>query len=336
MTYKKFMEQVKEQILGYLPEEFANADVTIQEINKINDQKYYAVCIKRPKDRMAPNIYLEGYYQSMTDGRSMESILIAIAQTHQECVEKSESFLPFNIEDYQSVKSRLYIMILNKNSNQDYLKDIVCRDIDETDITSVVRVLCTDTLDEKMASFSVKTNMLEMWGISADEVYEQALKNTERNFKPDMRNMKEIFSSEYMENLSEEDENGFGESFYEDALNYKKEEKGKELLPHEMYVLTNTAKIDGATVILYSNLLQEIGEATQSRFFILPSSIHEVILIKDSGEMNAEELRRVVMEINRTQVAPEDVLSDEVYSYDYTKQKLAMATDSGQHEKVSE
>ena len=52
--------------------------------------------------------------------------------------------------------------------------------------------------------------------------------------------------------------------------------------------------------------------------------------------MNVEELRRVVMEINRTQVAPEDVLSDEVYSYDYTKQKLAMATDSGQHEKVSE
>ena len=101
-------------------------------------------------------------------------------------------------------------------------------------------------------------------------------------------------------------------------------------------MLTNTAKINGATVMLYPNLLQEIGEATQSRFFILPSSIHEVILMRDSGEMNVEELRRVVMEINRTQVAPEDVLSDEVYSYDYTKQKLAMATDSGQYEKVSE
>ena len=102
-----------------------------------------------------------------------------------------------------------------------------------------------------------------------------------------------------------------------------------------MYVLTNTAKIDGATVILYSNLLQEIGEATQSRFFILPNSIHEVILMKDSGE-NVKELRRVVMEINRTQVAPEDVLSDEVYSYDYIEQKLAMATDSGQYVKALE
>ena len=103
-------------------------------------------------------------------------------------------------------------------------------------------------------------------------------------------------------------------------------EKSKEILPYEQYVLTNTAKINGATAILYPNLLQEIGEATQSNFFILPSSIHEVILMKDNGDMNAEELQRMVMEINRTQVAPEEVLSDEVYSYDYRQQKLTMAT----------
>lgn len=103
-------------------------------------------------------------------------------------------------------------------------------------------------------------------------------------------------------------------------------EKSKEILPYEQYVLTNIAQINGATAILYPNLLQEIGEATQSNFFILPSSIHEVILMKDNGDMNAEELQRMVMEINRTQVAPEEVLSDEVYSYDYRQQKLTMAT----------
>ena len=91
-------------------------------------------------------------------------------------------------------------------------------------------------------------------------------------------------------------------------------EKSKAILPYEQYVLTNIAQINGATAILYPNLLQEIGEATQSNFFILPSSIHEVILMKDNGDMNAEELQRMVMEINRTQVAPEEVLSDEVYS----------------------
>ena len=49
--------------------------------------------------------------------------------------------------------------------------------------------------------------------------------------------------------------------------------------------------------------------------------------MKDNGEMSAEELQRMVMQINRTEVKPEEVLSDEVSGYDYREQKLTMATD---------
>ena len=56
MTYEKFMEQVKEQILSFLPEKYANAEVMIQEVTKNNDQKFHAVCVKRPADRIVPNI----------------------------------------------------------------------------------------------------------------------------------------------------------------------------------------------------------------------------------------------------------------------------------------
>ena len=207
------------------------------------------------------------------------------------------------------------------------MRDAIRRDIAETDITSVVRVLCTNNQEKGMSSFMVKSGMLEMWGISREEIYEQALKNTERIFKPDMRNMKEILLSGCMGTLSEEEQEGFRSFLNLDIPEQdQRAEKSKEILPYEQYVLTNIAQINGATAILYPNLLQEIGEATQSNFFILPSSIHEVILMKDNGDMNAEELQRMVMEINRTQVAPEEVLSDEVYSYDYRQQKLTMAT----------
>lgn len=148
--------------------------------------------------------------------------------------------------------------------------------------------------------------MLEWWGISGEALYEQALKNTEHLFKPEMYNMCDIL---------------FGD---------EEEMESKELLPYEQYVLSNDAKLNGATVMLYPNLLQEIGEATKSNFFILPSSVHELILIKDNGEMSAEEFQRMVMEINRTQVAPEEVLSDEVYSYDYREQKVVLATNPEQ------
>lgn len=304
MTYEKFMEQVKEQILSFLPEEYANAEVTIQEVTKNNDQKIHAICIKRPEDRIVPNVYLDGFYRMYQNGRDMGSILTALARTHKESIIESTEWLSFNAEDYESVKRRLYVTALNSDSNRNYLKDVVHKDISDTDITAVVRVLCERREEVGTASFLVKKNMLEVWGITGEALYEQALKNTERLFAPEMINMKDVL---------------FGDN--------EEETESKELLPHELYVLRNDVKMNGATVMLYPNLLQEIGEATKSNFFILPSSIHELILVKDVGEMSAEEFQRMVMEINRTQVDPEEVLSDEVYCYDYREQKLAMATD---------
>lgn len=209
MTYEKFMEQVKEQILSFLPEEYANADVTIQEVSKNNNQKFHAICIKRPEDRIVPNVYLEDYYRTYEDDGNMENILTAIARIYQKNMENNENLLPFEVKDYESVKNRLYVVALNRNNNQDYLRDAVRRDITETDITSVVRVLCTNNQEKGMSSFMVKSGMLEMWGISREEIYEQALKNTERIFKPDMRNIKEILLSGCMETLSEEEQEEF-------------------------------------------------------------------------------------------------------------------------------
>ncbi len=331
MTYEKFMEQVKERILSYLPGKYANADVTIREVSKNNNQKFHAVYISRPGDRVVPSIYLEDFYREYEDGSNMENILTSIARIYQKSMENNENVLPFDVNDYESVKSRLYVTVLNRNNNQDYLDGAVRRDIPETDITSVVRVLCTNNQEQGMSSFMVKSSMLEMWGISGEEIYEQSLKNTERIFKPDMKNIKEILLSSCMGTLSEEKHGELREFLNIDISEQnQKAEKSKEILPYEQYVLTNTAKINGATTILYPDLLQEIGEATQSNLFILPSSIHEVILMKDNGDMSAEELRRMVIDVNRTQVIPEEVLSDEVYSYDYREQKLTMATSPSQ------
>ncbi len=307
MTYKEFTEQVKEQISAYLPKKYAKADIAIQEIIKNNDQKFYALCIKQPEDRVVPSLYLENFYEMHQNGREMESILHAVAQRHSESVMEGMKLIPFRMEDYDSVKDRLYITALNKNHNQKYLEDAVCMDIPETDITAAVRVLCEKEQEGGMASFQVSESLRELWGVSGKHLYEQALKNTERLFPAEILNMEEVI-------------------FHCGS----QAEQQKELLPYELYVLTNQAQVNGATAMLYPNLLQEIGEATQSRFFILPSSIHELILMKDNGEMNAEELQRMVMEINRREVAPEEVLSDEVYSYDYREKKLTMETKPSQ------
>ena len=134
--------------MSFLPEEYANADVTIQEVSKNNNQKFHAICIKRPEDRIVPNVYLEDYYRTYEDDGNMENILTAIARIYKKNIENNENLLPFEVKDYESVKNRLYVVALNRNNNQDHLRDAVRRDIAETDITSVVRVLCTNNQEK--------------------------------------------------------------------------------------------------------------------------------------------------------------------------------------------
>ena len=82
-----------------------------------------------------------------------------------------------------------------------------------------------------------------------------------------------------------------------------------------MYVCSNTSKINGAGVILYENLLKDFAQKVGTDFYILPSSVHETLLIPVSDQFDVDTLRAMVCEVNMTQVAPEEQLSDQVYLY---------------------
>ena len=83
MTFEDFIEQVTDRLKFYLPEEYAGAAITVQEVTKNNDRKLRALCIKRPEDRVVPNIYLEDFYRMFQNGRKMNHILADISLTHQ-------------------------------------------------------------------------------------------------------------------------------------------------------------------------------------------------------------------------------------------------------------
>lgn len=321
MSYEEFRNQVKENILSYLPGKFSGARVMIEEGSGNNGQKFYSVLIKRPEDRIIPSIHLDDYYRMYQNGRDMEEILASIANIHRQHLEDGPQLLPFQLNDYESIKDRLYVTVLNRN-NDSYLENAVCRDVPETDITAVVRVLCMSGKTGETASFMVKENMLAMWGVDSDSVYDRALGNTEKLFEPLMMNMCDIlFPEEPEERRGEEPETAINDW---------------EILDGELYVLSNTGRLNGAAAILYPDLLQKIGEATKSRFFLVPSSIHEWILRKDDGIMDSKQMQRMVLEVNRTQLEPEEVLSDQVYEYDYRERKLTMATSPEQTKELLE
>ncbi len=89
--------------------------------------------------------------------------------------------------------------------------------------------------------------------------------------------------------------------------------------PAGLLVLTNAISAFGAAAMFYPHILREAAMRIGKSFFILPSSVHEVLLLPDGGEHDPRELHDMVAQINRTEVAAQDVLTDSVYYYDAGK-----------------
>ena len=125
---------------------------------------------------------------------------------------------------------------------------------------------------------------MERWGLTVDQLYKDALENCPRMLPPVLRSLSDVL----------------------DVLQPAGED--------ELYLLTNDSALYGAAVILYPGMLQEAADYIGRDYFVLPSSVHEVILLPDRGE-DPRELIQIVSEINHTQVAEEEILLDAVYKY---------------------
>ena len=94
-----------------------------------------------------------------------------------------------------------------------------------------------------------------------------------------------------------------------------------------MYVMTNEQQINGATVLLYDDVMKEFAHQMNSSFFILPSSIHELILVPAEEFEDPSCLSELVKEANYSIVSLGDILSDSVYYYDLEQDKITRLSD---------
>ena len=107
------------------------------------------------------------------------------------------------------------------------------------------------------------------------------------------------------------------------GLKYSLEQDGYET-DSDMYVLTNESKLNGAACILYENVLYDFAQKLGADLYILPSSVHEVILLPKLSMFEKDELVNMVKEVNTEGVAADEVLSDHVYEYNRTERLITM------------
>ena len=156
--------------------------------------------------------------------------------------------------------------------------------------------------DEKgISSALIHDQLAEKLGMNEEELFEVALANTKRIMIPTIRTMWEVMRDVF-------GANGMPGEIPEDK---------------QFYVISNAKNINGAGSIVYEEKLYEIAEKIGTDIYILPSSVHEVIAV--SAELGSHEaLSEMVREINGTQVAEEERLSDHVYIYKKDLRKISM------------
>ena len=296
MTYYQFVQAVESRIKEAVKESVA---VRIHTAEKNNGTIRRGLTLTEQDINISPTIYLEEYYRQFQNGGSLEHITSDILRLYNE-VRFQKSWGEEKLYDYSQVKEKVIYRLVNYESNEKMLRNVPY--IVYLDLAIVFCVLLEVT-KYGTATMAIRNDHLDLWGVEKEELYRQASENTSKFLPDDFSSMSAV-----IEELTEESEAHIS---FED-----KEE--------EMYVLSNRIHSYGAAAILYSGRMEGIGMYLKSNYYILPSSVHEVIVVPEKAAVEKEELSAMVAEINRTQVEAEEVLSDHAYYYDRKKGRLFM------------
>ena len=291
LNEKDFYLYVEKNILNYLPE-MEGQKVMVQRVKKNNQVSMMGLSIGEQKNYLLPVLYLEPFYRNHLRGQQMEETMKEIASVykgHQIGFYLDED----KVSDYEYIKKNLFYRIVNYEKNKELLKYTPHERF--LDLAVTYRWAAYRNHDG-MASALVRNKELLMWGISKDQMMKDARENTEKIFPPVMRKIQSVLPVHIIE----------------------------EEIP--LFVMSNGDYMNGASVILYKDILREFADCMEHNLYILPSSIHEVIiLLDDEYAKDPEELARMVRETNRIVVDREEILSDHVYYYDREKDEIRIA-----------
>lgn len=290
MTYSEFTEALLSFVRMDLPEE---CSAKLHTVIKNNDTRLTGLTITETGRNIAPTIYLDHYYEKYCEGMEVNQIVDEIVQTYLEYRPREDFDMTF-FTDYEKVKDRIVYKLVNRERNKELLQDVPY--VPFLDLAVVFCCLLRDNPGGS-ATVLIRQKHMELWHVTTKDLFALAKENSPRLLSYELEDMNAL-----MKQICGEDTMESG----------------------QMYVLSNRQRLFGASCILDETLMEQIAKEQDSGFYVLPSSIHEVILLPRHTPDTSEALSRMVQEINATHLSSEEVLSDHVYYYDFKQKKLCV------------
>ena len=315
LNYEEFKEKIKDDIKDYMDEKYKNCGVFIRKVNKTNCEVDGLNFYNIPGLKNAtPTIYVNNLYEEYERTGNYEDVVRMAAETMERGIKSFNKEIKAELLDTSRLKDNVFFTLINAEQNKELLKTVPHRKFEDL---AIVYRWNIGSDSSGMYTNLVDSRLAKKEGLTENDLYNAARKNTKELLPVSVRNMNEIIS-----------EIIFGENELEDEMD-KEFKKVMMETPneHSMYVITNESKLYGAASILYEEPLHELAEKFGSDLYILPSSVHEVIAV--SADMGSpDDLAEMVYEINMEQVDIDDRLSNQVYCYDKDLRTLRLATDT--------
>lgn len=304
MEFNEFTSEVAGKIREFLPDRFSDASVDLKVILKNNDHKLTGLTIKAVDSNIAPTIYLEKFFEEYENGKDISRILEEIAG-----VRVASDVTDFNAEiitEFENCKDKIVPRLVSLKMNQSLLESRPHKVIEDLAVTYHVVLY---GFSEGAGSVAVSNDILERWGIDIEELHNTAVNNLKTFQKSTLQSMFDVLFESMGQGYLDEN-NG--------DLDLAREEFAN-MIPNDgtMFVLSNESKMFGASALLDKNMMAHIYEKFEGKFFIIPSSTHEVLIISNKNETLSKEcLASMIQDVNRSTVDIEDQLSDHAYIYD--------------------
>lgn len=276
--------------------------IELKEVRKNNGVVLHGLVILFRSQNVAPTIYLDTFLEAYESGTAFAVIVRRLLAIYRKDVPRTNVDMEF-FRFFDKVKDRICYRLIGRKGNERLLEDVP--HIEFLDLSICFYYAYQgDTLGE--GTILIHNSHMKMWETCTSQLYHLARSNTPRLFPWVCNSLEEILGSMA----------GSGKVREPESL-------GEEsVLGFPMKVLSNTKRLHGAVCILYPGVLEKLAHREGLGFYILPSSIHETILLSDTSMGSAQELKKMIVEVNSTQVDPEEVLSDSLYYYDSAEKKV--------------
>lgn len=293
MTREQFNDEVFAQIVAEFGEGYT---VDRQDVRKDNDIMHDAVTVRPDGKAVAPTVYLDNFYElHKTNGWDVKKTATELVKKLKEAMptEDEEGTLGFYL-DWEQVKQKICFRVVSSIRNNENLKEMPHRLIGDLAIIYFTQI----DFFGGVGHIKTTNRHMKQWGVTEQDLYEAAMKNTPEIMGVRVETMQDI-TSRVME---------------------------EEVPETGMLVVSSQDRERGAGVVLYPGFLKEMHRRYGCDIYVIPSSVHEMILVPKFEGMDSEYLKAMIKEVNKCTLLPEDVLSDSLYEYDSENDKLQMVS----------